>query len=90
MIAPLAALNRGFSKKRMSSIGCVECSSHAKNAARITKPTANAARMVVEVQPLLGASMTAHRIVPSAPIDSTAPSGSRAAWDGSFDSGMRK
>ena len=43
VIAPLAALNRGFSKKRMSSIGWLECSSHTKNAASTTKPTTNAA-----------------------------------------------
>ena len=34
--------------------------------------------------------MTAHRIVPSATIDSTAPNGSSAACDGSFDSGTSK
>ena len=90
MIAPLAALNRGFSKKRMSSIGCGVCSSQAKNATSRTMPMAKPARIGVDVQPLPGASMIAHSSEPSAAIDRTAPSGSSAACSGSRDSGIRK
>ena len=90
VIAPLAALKRGFSKKCMSSIGWLERSSHTKNTASTAKPTTNAATISGAPHPWLGASMTAHRIVPSATIDSSAPTGSSAACVGSCDSGTRK
>ena len=90
MIAPLAALNRGFEKKWMSSIGWRELISQAKNAPRRTTPITNPATISGAPHPWLGASMTAHRIAPSAPIESSAPTGSSAAWVGSFDSGTRK
>ncbi len=90
MIAPLAALNRGFSKNRMSSIGCDVCSSQAKKEARRMAPRTNPTMIVGEVQPWLGASMIDHSSAPSAAMDSTAPCGSRAAWVGSLDSGMKR
>ena len=90
VIAPLAALKRGFSKKAMSSIGCSEWSSQAKNAPSSTAPIANPARIGAELQPFDGASITAHRSEPSDTTDSSAPTGSRRPCDGSLDSGTSR
>ena len=88
MIAPLAALKRGFWKKCMSSIGWLERSSqvkkHASRIAPITKPP----MMTEEPHPRPGASITDQSNEPSATIDSSAPTGSSFPCDGSRDSGM--
>ena len=76
VIAPLAAENRGFSKKRTSSIGLEHLSSHTKNPTRIAPPTAKPPRTVVEPQPLLGPSMMAHSRIARPAIDRSDPSGS--------------
>src|SRR5439155_2583619 len=88
VIAPLAALKRGFSKNFMSSIGCVECSSDTKNAASSTAPITNPVTIPLDAQPFDGASITDHSSEPSARIDSSAPIGSSCPCDGSRDSGM--
>ena len=90
VMAPLAALNRGFSKKCMSSIGCFERSSQMKNNPIRTAPTTKPVMISLDVQPWLGASITAHRSEPSPAIDNVAPTGSSAACDGSRDSGMNR
>ena len=85
VIAPLAALKRGFLKKRMSSIGWLECSSQTKNPPRTHEADDEAGEdLGRRSNPCVGASMIAHRIEPSATIDRTAPTGSSAAWDGSL------
>jgi hypothetical protein len=53
----LAAEKRGFLKNRMSSIGWSVVSSHHTNAASRAAPATNAATMVVDVQPSIGAWM---------------------------------
>src|SRR5690348_5525554 len=53
VIAPLAAEKRGFSKKRMSSIGLSQCNSHKRNATSTTTPTTNPVTTDVGVQPWL-------------------------------------
>ena len=65
-IAPLAALKRGFSKKCMSSIGWLECSSHIRNVTRRTRADHEAGDDLGEPQPVPGASMIAHSSTPSA------------------------
>ena len=88
-MAPLAAVNRGFSKKRMSSIGLEECSSHNTKAPSTTAPTANAVSVAGRGPPLVGASMTPQRKVARPTIDSRAPTGSSLGADGSRESGTR-
>ena len=90
VIAPLAALNRGFSKKCMSSIGVGVRTSHTKNAIKITAPTANAVRISGLVQPCDGASITPQSSDVMPAMDKPAPTGSSLGADGSFDSGTRK
>ena len=91
MIAPLAALNRGFSKKCMSSIGLGVCSSQHEEAGEQRGADARSpASTSGAVQPCDGASITAHRNVTSPAIDSTAPTGSSFGADGSRESGIRK
>ena len=52
----------------------------------IEKP--NASRMLGDVQPLSGAWMNPYTSAISPMIESTAPTGSSAGFDGSFDVGM--
>ena len=87
VMAPLAALNRGFSKKCRSSIGCGVRISHARKAASKTRPTAKASRMTLSVHPCDGASITPQSNAVIAAIDSSAPMGSSRDCAGSFDSG---
>ena len=53
-----AAVNRGFLKKRTSSIGCGLCSSHSTNEVSSTTPMANAPRIVELAHPFDGPSIT--------------------------------
>ena len=87
MIAPLAAEKRGFLKKRRSSIGLDDLSSHTRNAPTSAKPAANPTRICGDVHPWLGASMIAHRTAPSPRIDSAAPPGSSLGVVLSLESG---
>ena len=59
MMAPLATEKRGFLKNARSSIGWSLRSSHTKNAASTTPPTAKNASVVGSVHPWSGPSMTA-------------------------------
>ncbi len=90
VIALLAAVNRGFWKKCMSSIGWSVCSSHRMNAATAITPTMKATTTFGSVQPSDGPSMMPNSRLPKAMIESPAPSGSRSPWLGSFDFGIRK
>jgi hypothetical protein len=90
MIAALAAEKRGLRKKRRSSIGLDDFSSHTKNPARSTAPTPKPVRISDEVHPWLGASMIAHSSAPRLTIDSAAPTGSRRGVVLSYESGTRK
>ncbi len=87
--APLAALKRGLRKKRMSSIGLAECSSHQTNPPRMEKPATNAVRMGVDAHPLAGASMTPHRMAARPAMDRRAPTKSIRAPVGSRESGTK-
>ena len=89
MIVAEAALKRGFLKKRMSSIGWSECSSHQAKAARNPSPIAKAASTGVDVQPLSGPSMRAKSRPKRPTIDRTEPMGSSLPSSGFFESGMR-
>ena len=84
VIAPLAALNRGFWKKWMLSIGLDVCSSHNRNVTSSPAPIAKPASTSGAVQPCDGASITAHRNVVSPAMDSSAPRGSSRGEDGSL------
>ena len=79
VMALLAAVKRGFWKKRMSSIGVGVCSSQTMNDAIATMPTANEPSTSGSVQPFAGPSMMPKSSAPRPTIESTAPSGSRCA-----------
>ncbi len=89
VMALLAAVNRGLRKKRMSSIGVGVCSSQTMNDAIATAPTANEPSTSGSVQPFAGPSMMPKSSEPRPTIESTAPSGSRCEWLGSFEVGTR-
>src|SRR5581483_2843169 len=89
VIAPLAALNRGFWKKCMFSIGLGLLSSQIMKATSTIAPMKKPVRISGAVQPCDGASMIAHRNAVNPTIDSSAPSGSSLGAAGSRDSGTR-
>ena len=83
----LAAVKRAFSKNVTSSIGWSLRSSQITNATSVTAAAANVPRVCGEVHPCAGASMIPYTRLTSPAIDSTAPTGSSALGDGSFEFG---
>ena len=91
VMATLAAVKRGFLKKRMSSIGWSVRSSQATKAPSSTRTgDERAERPGPTVQPLAGASMIAQSRATRPTMDSTAPARSSLGAVGSFEVGTRK
>ena len=84
VMAPDAALKRGFLKNRTLSIGYLHVVSHQRNALNNTAERANAPSTDADPQPAVGPSMTAQSRLPRPTIDSSAPSGSRGGDAGSL------
>ena len=82
-----AAEKRGLAKNETSSIGFGTCSSHATNATSSTAPTTKAATIRGDVHPCEGPSMIAKRRVTSVAIESSVPTMSMCAPNGSRDVG---
>jgi hypothetical protein len=87
VIAVLAALNLGFRKNSIRSMGCSKRRSHQMNATDRTAAMANNPRISPSVQPRSGASMIPYTRVTRAAIDRPAPTGSSGVALGSLDSG---
>src|SRR5215211_8631349 len=89
-MALLAAVNRGFLKKVIGSIGVGVYNSQAMKLVRITTASVKAIMTLGDVQPALGPSMMPNSREPSPKIDNNAPGMSILGALGSFDSGTKK
>jgi hypothetical protein len=78
VIATLAAEKRGFLKNRRSSMGWLDRCSHTKKMVITTAPITSAAITTGSLQPLMGASMIAHRTAIRPTIERPEPT--RSSW----------
>src|SRR3954447_935022 len=88
VIVLLAAVNRGFLNRLISSIGESVWRSHNTKAVNMTTAMTKAITTIVDDQPFDGPSMMPNSNVARPAIEKTAPSGSRRDCRGSRDLGM--